>query len=96
MKHPQFYRQVAVSMATHDAGDDARRVTCPVRMLQGDSDEVFTQKQVARIRELMPQTEFEVVEGGTHSMVYTRGDEVAGRIRDFCMRHCEDTLGAGT
>jgi pimeloyl-ACP methyl ester carboxylesterase len=88
VKHPSFYRQVGVSMGDYDAGVDARKVKCPVLWLMGDKDNLFSDRQIRRIKEYVPQAEFEVVKGGTHAMVLTRGEEIAGRIRSFCVRHC--------
>jgi pimeloyl-ACP methyl ester carboxylesterase len=88
VKHPAFYRQVGMSMGDYDAGVDARKVKCPVLWLMGEKDNLFSAKQIQKIKEYVPQAEFEVVKGGTHAMVYVRGEEIAARISDFCVRHC--------
>ncbi|MBD3391598.1 MAG: alpha/beta fold hydrolase [Chitinivibrionales bacterium] len=88
IKHPAFYRQVGVSMGGYDAAGDAKKVKCPVLWLMGDEDDLFSDKQIRKIKEYVPHAEFEVVEGGTHAMVYMRGEEIEKRIRDFCVHHC--------
>jgi pimeloyl-ACP methyl ester carboxylesterase len=87
VKKIDFYRQVAYSMAGHDAVADARLVKCPVLLITGSKEKVFTPGQVAAIRDYIPQVEYRVVEGGTHDMVFGRGEQIAAIIRSFCMQH---------
>jgi pimeloyl-ACP methyl ester carboxylesterase len=87
MKHPDFYRQVASSLDGFNASLDAQKVTGRTLMLMGDRDELFKGDQEAAMRRYIPQLEYGVIKGGTHSMVYTRGPEVADSILAFCGRH---------
>jgi len=91
MKQPSFYRQVATSMDDYDATADARKVTCPTYMLVGDRDDLYTPGQEALMRSYIPQIDYHVLAGGTHSMVYLRGEEVADSIMAFCRRSCPFT-----
>ncbi len=88
MKHPDFFRQVAVSLDDYRAAEDAVKVRCPVLMLIGDRDDLYSREQEALMRQYIPQIEYEVVPGGTHSMTYLRGEEIAGRVLAFCRRTC--------
>jgi pimeloyl-ACP methyl ester carboxylesterase len=87
VKQVDFYRQVAYSMADHDAVADAKKVKCPVLLLSGDKEKVFTPDQIAAIKEFIPQAEYELIPGGTHDMVYARGEEIAGHLKAFFARH---------
>jgi pimeloyl-ACP methyl ester carboxylesterase len=89
VKNPSFYRQVGASMGDYDPVADAVKVKCPVLWLMGDKDKMFSEKARGRIKTYMPQAEFEIVKGGTHAMVLTMGEDIAKRIRAFCLRHCE-------
>jgi hypothetical protein len=60
----------------------------------GDKDKMFSEKAKGRIKTYMPQAEFEIVKGGTHAMVLTRGEEIAKIIRGFCQRHCKADLNS--
>jgi pimeloyl-ACP methyl ester carboxylesterase len=88
IKHPAFYREVALSTGDYDAVADARKVTCPTLMLMGDRDTYFADDQEKVMRRYIPHMEYEVIRGATHSMVYVHGDEVAARILAFCRRNC--------
>jgi pimeloyl-ACP methyl ester carboxylesterase len=83
VKHPTFYRQVALSMEGFNAATLAQKVTCPVLVLFGDKDNMFTTKQVDAIKENIPQAQIVTIHNGTHSMVYTMGDTIAAKIRSF-------------
>jgi len=87
MKHPGFYRQVALSMRAYDIVPAAKSISCPVLVIYGTEDEVFTQEQSARIGEIIPQAENHQIPGGRHSMIFTEGKEISGIIRSFCDRH---------
>ena len=68
---------------------DARKITWPMLLLSGDKDKVFTPSQVGAIRRYIPEIEYEVTEGGTHNMSYSRGPGIGKHIRSFCQRHGE-------
>jgi pimeloyl-ACP methyl ester carboxylesterase len=87
LKHPDFYRQVARSMGSYMAPDDARKVTCPTLMLMGTRDDLFKTEQDSMMRAFIPQLEYEIVPGGTHSMAFQRGEEVSRHIDAFLRRH---------
>lgn len=88
VKHPDYYRQVMLAGAGRDTSEDARKVDCPVLMLIGDKDNLFSRKQARKIKEYIPHAEFEVIEGGGHGMVYECGEVIAKRIETFQQSHC--------
>jgi hypothetical protein len=59
-----------------------------VLWLMGEKDRLFSDKQKNSIKQYVPQAEFEIIKNGTHAMVYVQGEEIAGRIKDFCVRYC--------
>jgi pimeloyl-ACP methyl ester carboxylesterase len=75
-------------MGDYDPVADAVKIKCPVLWLMGDKDKMFSQKAKGRIKMYIPQAEYEIVKGGTHAMVLTRGEEIARIIRAFCAKHC--------
>lgn len=84
LKNPQFYRQVGTGMRTYDSSVDARLVDCPVLWLQGNRDNVFSEDDKKKIITYIPQVDFEVIDGGTHAMVFTLANEIAQRVQRFC------------
>ncbi|MBD3346135.1 MAG: alpha/beta fold hydrolase [Chitinivibrionales bacterium] len=87
VKDVDFFRQVVQAMDGYDAGAYAKKVSCPVLLLSGSEEDVFSDKQVKRIKKYIPQAQSEIIEGGTHAMVFRQGDNVAGEIREFCSSH---------
>jgi 3-oxoadipate enol-lactonase len=84
IKHPDFYREVVASTAGYDATDDAGRITCPMLVLLGTKDELFSVKDTASIAAFVPQAKIELIPGGSHIMTFLEGDDIAGRIGSFC------------
>ncbi len=84
MKRPDFFRQVALSMDDYDPHEDAPRVTCPTYVLIGSEDGLYASDHEQMMRRYLPRLEYEVLTGGTHSMVYLRGEQIADRIIAFC------------
>lgn len=83
MKHPDYYRQVAVSLKSYRAAEDARKVSCPVLMLMGDKDDLYKTEQESMMKRFIAHIDYRVIRGGGHSMVYTMPGEVCTHIEDF-------------
>ena len=92
VKNPAFYRQVGVSMGTYDAREDAQKLACPVLWMLGDKDNLFSRKQLRKINTYVPHARIEVIHGGTHAMVLTRGEEIADKMQEFFSK--TDSLNA--
>jgi len=92
MKHPEFFRQVALSMDDYDPSVDAARVTIPTLVLMGGKDDLYTDEHEAMMRRYLPHLEYEVIPEGTHSMAFLRGEQVAEHIIGFCRRVCDSTI----
>ncbi len=83
IKHPDFYREVMVSLAGYDASDDARRITCPVLALLGTRDELFPLKDTSSITTCIPHAKLELIPNGSHIMSFLDGDVIAQKIAEF-------------
>jgi pimeloyl-ACP methyl ester carboxylesterase len=85
VKHPDFYRQVARSVIAHDPRRDARYVDCPVLLMIGDQDRLFSPDQAINTKKYIPQAVFRPIEGGSHAMTLNRPDVVSKNIVRFCV-----------
>ena len=83
VKHPDYYRQVILSLADYDGSDDARRITIPVQALLGQNDILFYSKHLRDLRDFIPHAHLTRIRGGSHAMVFLRGEEIARCIRAF-------------
>jgi pimeloyl-ACP methyl ester carboxylesterase len=84
MKHPAFFRQIARSIDDYDAREDARKVNCPTLILMGTEDNLFDPKEAYRTKEYIDNATVKIIEGGSHAMVYVRGEQIAEIIDTFC------------
>lgn len=85
IKHPDYYRQVIASTAGYNAGDDARRITCPMLVLLGTSDELFPVKDTSSIITFVPHAKIGLISNGSHIMSFLDGENIARRIKSFCL-----------
>jgi pimeloyl-ACP methyl ester carboxylesterase len=83
IKHPDYYRQVILSTAGYNAGNDARRITCPVLALLGTHDELFPVKDTSSIRTCIPDAKIELIPNGSHIMSFLDGEGIARKIAEF-------------
>lgn len=89
IKHPDFYRQVSLSLVDFNAGTYARQIDQPVLVIMGTKDDLYDNGHEQRMRDYMPHLEYRTIAGATHSMVYMHGEKVAAMVREFCDRHCD-------
>ncbi len=83
IKHPDYYREVITSTAGYNAGDDARRITCPMLVLLGTHDELFPVKDTSSITTFVPHARIELIANGSHIMSFLDGDNIARKIAAF-------------
>jgi pimeloyl-ACP methyl ester carboxylesterase len=86
VKKLDYYRQVSHALHEYNGRDDAQKVHCPVLLLQGEEDELFSpeeQKEVISYFEHSPRVRLEMVEDADHTMVYLHGGQVADHITRF-------------
>lgn len=84
VKNIDWYREVVNSLYGYNASEDAEKIECPVLALHGEDDktvDVNTSKKI--IEEYIPQSEYIVIPGGNHGVVYEKGEEVAALIQEF-------------
>ncbi|MBD3243425.1 MAG: alpha/beta fold hydrolase, partial [Chitinivibrionales bacterium] len=88
VKHPDFYRQVSLSLVGFNAGAYAKRIERPTLVVMGTEDDLYDDDHEKQMRSYIPHLEYRTIEGATHSMVYMHGEKVAAIVKEFCMRHC--------
>lgn len=87
VKNADWYRQVIQSITTCEGTEDAAQIKCPVLSLQGTIDKTVAVKHARTIPQYIPHSEFQLIEKGTHAMMYLQGDMLAGKIREFCRKN---------
>jgi non-heme chloroperoxidase len=84
VRNIDWYRQVVKSLNGYNASSDASVIDCPVLAIHGENDEtVDAEVSKEIIEQYIPQSEFVIIPGANHGIVYERGDEVAGLINNF-------------
>jgi pimeloyl-ACP methyl ester carboxylesterase len=84
IKQLNWYRQAVKSITTCEGPEDAERIKCPVLALIGAKDKEVSLRNAKSIKKFIPHAQFEVIEGGTHAMMFLQGEMLADKIRDFC------------
>ncbi|MFW6253616.1 MAG: alpha/beta fold hydrolase [Chitinivibrionales bacterium] len=83
IKHPDFYRRVITDGGGYNGVADARRITCPVLVLQGTNDNLFSTEDARDIKKYVPQSEVKIIPDGSHAMIYVHGKEIAWQISQW-------------
>jgi len=86
IKDIAWYRQVMRSITTCEGTEDAMQVKCPVLVMHGTRDTTIRFKAGKSILQYIPHAEFIPVQGGTHAMMYLKGEMIAEQIRAFCKK----------
>lgn len=84
VKELDWYRQVVRAITTCEGPEDAVQIKCPVMALHGSKDKTIPLKSARSIPKYIPHASFEVIENGTHAMMYLQGEDMAARIMNFC------------
>ncbi|MFW5774657.1 MAG: alpha/beta fold hydrolase [Chitinivibrionales bacterium] len=80
IKHPDFYRKVITDAGGYNGAADARRISCPVLVLQGSDDDLFSTEDARNIKDYVPWSDVEIIPNGSHAMIYLHGKEIAWKI----------------
>ena len=80
----QSWRHLPMRDRDSAFGNAARSV--PTLALFGDRDETIPPESVTRLRKAAPTAEVEIIEGGSHVMLYEMHDVVTPKIIDFLKR----------
>lgn len=84
IKNVEWYRQVIRSITTCEGPEDAMQISCPVLSLSGDKDKLITLRHAKSVKKHIPHCHSEIIEGGTHAMMYFKGEQLADMIHLFC------------
>ena len=84
--YPYYYQLFHQTHAQGDRRQNTDGIRCPLLVLHGDRDKVMP-LDVARLTPAMfpnaTRTDFQVVPGGNHDMIFGNGGDIARRIADF-------------
>ena len=67
--------------ARPDYSPDLGRVTQPTLLLWGDADPISPVAVGERLRDLLPNAEWHIIDGGEHDLALTRANEIAPLMR---------------
>ncbi len=82
LKKPSWYRQILASLAEYKGTSDAAAIRCPVIAIHGGADRVVSLDAGRTISNQIPQTQFTVLAGKGHAMIYKDGRELSGIIAE--------------
>lgn len=84
IKNLDWYRQVIKAITTCEGPEDAVQIKCPVLNLYGSKDRTVSLKSARSIQQFIPQSKFEIINDGSHAMMYLQGELLSEKIRSFC------------
>ncbi len=86
VKHPAFYKEVLFIADDMSSPPDLTTITVPTIIIHGDNDTTISIEKSRHLLDHLPNAVFKTIEGGEHTLAYTRGERVAGMIRDHFAR----------
>lgn len=86
-QNPSNYAATLDSVLEADLTESYQRLACPVLMVPGGNDKLFTPDHGDEIKPLIPQSELVVMPQGAHFIPYQFPKELAALVRDFLARH---------
>ena len=81
------YAATIESILQLDLTDSYRQIRCPVLLVPGGQDKLFTPDHADEIKALMPHARLEVLAQGAHFIPYQCPDDLAVLVQDFLQRH---------
>lgn len=78
-----FYRQVTYAMSGYKSEEDAKKLSIPVLIINGEGDHLIKEKDIVIFREKMPKAQIEVIENGSHTLTWERSTEISNKISQF-------------
>lgn len=76
-----FYK--CVDTWTDDFRDDLPKIHIPILIIQGDADQILPLEVTGELLSQQIVSKLEVIEGGSHGIPWTHGDEIAHKILSF-------------
>ena len=83
VKHLEYYRQVSDALLGYNAADDARNVQCPVLVLQGGGDGLFSRREAHSPAKYLNDAHYHEIPRAGHAMVVTHPQIVVRHILEF-------------
>ncbi len=87
VKDIDWYRQVVKSITTCEGTEDAARISCPVLALNGDKDRLVTLNHARSIPKYIAHSQFDIISGANHAMMYLQGELLSQKIYSFCSKY---------
>lgn len=84
---PTAYMRSMLLMGDHSARDVLGTLALPVLVIAGAEDSMTPLPVMDELASLVPDAEYEVVQGGRHTLLMSRGKWIARRVRTFLQRH---------
>jgi len=81
------YASTIESILDLDLTETYRRIHCPVLLIPGGNDRLFTPDHADEIKALIPQAELELLTEGAHFIPYQNPEALADKVRGFLARH---------
>jgi len=82
-----YYYQLFSMIGNQGAKRQAtQEIACPTLLVQGDADEVMPVELARLSPSVFPNARYVEIPGGAHSMIFSRGRELAKMILDFFAR----------
>jgi pimeloyl-ACP methyl ester carboxylesterase len=83
LKHPLFYREVLNITGDMKSLPELMTIGVPTLIIHGDNDLTIPIDKARHLVDHIPNATFKTVEGGEHTVAYTRGEMISAMIRDF-------------
>ena len=86
-QNPYNYAATIESILDLDLTDTYRQLRCPVLLVPGGNDKLFTPDHADDIKALIPQAELELLPQGAHFIPYQNPEDLGSMVRAFMARH---------
>lgn len=83
LKRPSFYKEVMSIADDMEAPPDLTVITPKTIIVHGDEDTTVSIEKSRHLMDHIPNAVFNTIEGGEHTVAYTRGNQIADMIRDY-------------
>jgi pimeloyl-ACP methyl ester carboxylesterase len=83
LKHPSFYKEVLRIAGDMKSVPRLSNIGVPTVIVHGDEDATVPIASARRLAFEIPNAVFKTIEGGGHTIAYTRGETISRMIRDF-------------
>ena len=87
LQNPTNYAATIESILDLDLTETYRHIHCPVLLVPGGHDKLFTSDHADEIKALIPQAELELLPHGAHFIPYQTPEDLGDKVLAFLARH---------